>query len=461
MRGFIYFLIFLAYFIAELGCKKNKIFTDTSGKLSFSKDTLLFDTVFTRIGSTTKYFLVKNDNNGILKISRIRLGRGQQSFYRFNVDGFPGPVLMDIEIPAKDSLFVFVELTIDPLNSNSPLIVRDSLIFEVNGQQQDVKLVAFGQDVHFFNSQIIGTQNWVNDKPYLIYNSIFVDTNEVLTIQRGCRIYSNPRTRILVAGSLQVLGSVDQPVIFQADRMEDRFKDAPGQWVGIYMLAGSKNNILRNVEIKNAVLGVQIDTVFTNTPNTLIENTFIKNMTYIGLLVQGSHVEADNLVIANCGQHALVLNIGGKYRFSHCTIANYYTKSGRSTSSVVLNNYYEDVNGNIQLRPITQADFLNCIVYGDAENEIAIDKTDNADLNYRFDNCLLKSGRSINGSSQILNQDPRFVDVSDLVNDFRVVSGSPAIGVGNAAFAVGASSFDMKGKARIIPIDLGAYIKAN
>ena len=39
-----------------------------------------------------------------------------------------------------------------------------------------------------------------------------------------------------------------------------------------------------------------------------------------------------------------------------------------------MSNYYEDVNGNEQLRPMERAEFENCIIYGKIESEIGIEE---------------------------------------------------------------------------------------
>jgi len=56
--------------------------------------------------------------------------------FRFNIDGEPGPVVEDIEIMAHDSLFLFLNATIDPNDANTPFIIDDSIIFLVNGKTQ-------------------------------------------------------------------------------------------------------------------------------------------------------------------------------------------------------------------------------------------------------------------------------------------------------------------------------------
>ena len=80
-------------------------------------------------------------------------------------------------------------------------------------------------------------------------------------------------------------------------------------------------------------------------------------MSNIGLLAQGTKVKAENLLLANCGENLLALNIGGSYEFTHCTFANFWQYSSRQTPSIFLNNYYEDINGNIQNRDLINADF--------------------------------------------------------------------------------------------------------
>ena len=145
-------------------CRKNNNVFNTTDALSFSTDTVLFDTLFTTIGSTTKRFRIYNNSNQKIKIANIHLGQGTQSMFRINIDGIAGVNFNDVEIPAKDSLFVFVEVTIDPNNSNVPMIVEDQINFLTNGQEQKVVLNAFGQDAYFHVNEIFTTN-------HLFYNT--------------------------------------------------------------------------------------------------------------------------------------------------------------------------------------------------------------------------------------------------------------------------------------------------
>ena len=62
-------IIFLVTVISLMfSCRKDEINTDTSVTLSFSADTILFDTVFATFGSTTKRLKIYNPNSNPINI---------------------------------------------------------------------------------------------------------------------------------------------------------------------------------------------------------------------------------------------------------------------------------------------------------------------------------------------------------------------------------------------------------
>ena len=157
-------------------CKKDNL--NTSAGVQFSADTLTFDTLFTSLGSTTKFFTIRNNQKDPVVISSIQLASGVASSYRINVDGDSGTVFRDIEIPAKDSIYVFVEVTVDPNAADLPFLIMDSLQFVTNGRSQQVILQAYGQNAHFFNADSIENNTvWNNDLPYVILNYLQIKPN--------------------------------------------------------------------------------------------------------------------------------------------------------------------------------------------------------------------------------------------------------------------------------------------
>ena len=143
-------------------CYDEERFTNSSDVvLSFSADTLKFDTVFTSIGSATRHFMVYNNNKDAVRTSVSVPNR----HFRLNIDGVATNSYNNLEIRGKDSAYIFVEVTVDPQSNNAPVLILDSVSFTTNGNKQNVKLEAFGQDMVFYNDSIIGNEHWTADKP--------------------------------------------------------------------------------------------------------------------------------------------------------------------------------------------------------------------------------------------------------------------------------------------------------
>jgi len=451
-----------------------------SATLHFSNDTITFDTVFASIGSITKTLTVYNRNDFDVKSNISLLGNSTANF-RMNIDGIAGNSQTNIEIPAMDSIFIFLEVTIDPSSSNTPYILSDSLVFITGTKKQDVDVVAWGQDAYFHTANTYGniingsdttrfyyhlldcSQPWKNDKPHVIYGYAIVDPEKTLTINEGCNVYLHNNSGILIGnpfleasgGSIEVNGTFGNEVTFQGDRLDQWYKDLPGQWDRIWLMPGSIDNKIDYAIIRNGNIGIHADTVANNNPTVNISNTIIENMSSIGILGQGANITATNTVIGKCGQYAVACNIGGTYNFTHCTFANYWDYNYRSTPSILLNNYYEGADGNIYVRDLEVANFTNCIIDGNLSTEVSFQEQDMGAFNYTFDHCFIKLDPTISTDNThyqntIINQSPEFVNKTE--SDFHLTEGSLAIDVGKITFIVD----DIEGNSRN-NADIGAY----
>ncbi len=436
----------LLMIIAVISCDKEKFVTEHNAGIRFSMDTLYFDTVFTTLGTVTKSFTIHNTFNDYINISHIYLGKGQSSVYRINVDGSSGTDFRNIEIPPKDSIYVFVEATLDPNNSDGLLLQQDSVVTETNGKIQDIDLMAWGQDVHIIRGGLIESQTWINDKPYLVIDYAVVDTGQVLDLDPGVRVYFHKNAVLYVLGSINAAGQTDMPVTFAGDRLEYMYRDIPGQWGGIYLYAGSHDNILNNVDIRCGNFGIIVDTFINTNPTLTLSNSFIGHCSSIGILAQGATIKGWNNVITNCGQSAIALTIGGSYEFYHCTIANRWSYNPvRQVPSVYLKNYYfynDTVNGSVrrkvEIRDIEKAYFGNCIIWGNLSSELYVDRySPESVLNYTFENCLTRfhpDSLNLGDISHFVNlinnpsEGPRFVSWEEY--DFQLDTLSPAINAG-------------------------------
>ncbi len=412
MRSILAFII-ISVVTINFGCKKDAFITEPSANIELSTDTVTFDTIFTTIGSVTRIFKIRNPHNEDIKIASIYLAGGNASNFRLNIDGTAANEVKNVRIPKKDSLFIFVEVTLDPVNDILPLIVRDSVIIVANGNVNNVKLIAFGQDVHLIDGEVLETQTWVNDKPYLIYNSMGVDTGAVLTIEEGVKVYLHDYSGIYVWGQLLVEGTPENPVIFEGDRFDRGYDKSAGRWGFIYIDPMSTGNIIDHAIIKNPTVGLWVGHYFYDeTPQIQVSNSMILNAAAHGIIALGADMMVYNTIIADCNNYAVAITKGGTYNFYHCTISNqgaYYADDiegfyrGRANPSIVLMNYFEEyiVDSTYNIvrekftKDLTEANFVNSIITGTryTKNEIFAKEYEEEQLafNFHFDHCLIKN----------------------------------------------------------------------
>jgi len=435
----------LILFTGFFACEREFVYRGGEEGLKLSTDTVMFDTIFTAIGSTTHNFLIYNPYDEDLLIEGIELSGGDESPFRLNINGFAENGLYDVQIRANDSLFVFVDVTIDPVHSNSPIIVSDSIIVTTKERRQSVKLIAYGQDVVLLNKEWLKTQTFTKDKPYLISDYVVVDTAQTLTIESGARLYFQKDASLLVLGSLIVKGTKEEPVLFASHRLEEWYVDKPGQWGYIHLLPGSKGTSINYAIIRNGMMGILADSVgLSETPLT-ISNTKIEHISSFGLLAQSARMRVTNSLFGDCGTHSMAITVGGEYEFIHCTFANYFDWAFRSTPAVFINNYYMDEQNDVKIVPLKKASFENCIIYGQNLGELGFDLKypdgDFPDLepHYLFSSCILKVPDDMDLSDQdhfvdiIKNEDPFFVNTDKY--DFQLDTLSVAIDAGNREFA--------------------------
>jgi len=469
-----FFLI--SFFIGSLlllACQKNNDFnTDPNLQLEFSNDSIVFDTVFSSIGSITKQLRVYNNSNKKVNISSIRLLGGVNSQYRINVDGFASLVNENIELAANDSMFIFVRANINPTVEDAPFIVNDKIEFLTNGNNQSVELVAWGQNANYIignqlshdgkSINIVAEKNqeirWDSPKPYIIYGTAKIDTNAILRISEGCRIYFHSKSGIWVApnGCLKMKGTIQNPISLRGDRLDEGYRDLPGQWDGIIFEGSNQNSEINFTVIENATYGIHAKTTdLTKSNQLIITNTIIRNMTESGIISQGFSIQSNNTLIANCGYRLLNIELGGNFDFKHCTFANYWTHSFRKNSSILINNSYtddqEDYSNSLN------ASFGNCIIDGRNTDEIEIGAQAETNLNLSFSYCSLKTHLDISSpftyNNCISNPENIFAD-SDL-STFLLDKESVLIDAGS--LSIGQTiPFDLFGKSRLPLPDIGA-----
>jgi hypothetical protein len=493
-----YLYIVLGFFLVLTSCREDFTFEPSNGNLGFSRDTIYLDTVFTDIGSSTYTLKVYNRSNKNISIPSIRLGKGAASKYQLMVDGMPGKEFLNVEMLAKDSMFIFVSVNADVASSNpTDFLYTDQLLFGVGTNFQKVELVTLIQDAYFLyperfgdgttetlpigddeiygfflddNDPINGNElHWNNSKPYVIYGYAAIPANQTLTVDAGARIHFHAESGLIVANnaSLQVNGTNANQVVFEGDRLEPGFSETPGQWGTIWFTQGSTNNILSNLTVKNATVGMLVTgNDGTANPSLTLNNVQVYNCSNVGILARTGKITGQNVVINNCGETAFAGTFGGAYDFTHCTFANYWPRPNQTC--VVLS---DDPINNIPT-PLESANFKNCIIYGSSNLGISL-KKEGTTFNYSFENCLIKFADFSNqfqnnplyqftssanytncliATNSTVNR-PEFKNPNQ--NQLQIGENSAARGTANFTFSNG--TFDILNLSRTNPSDIGAY----
>ena len=514
MRKIFLVLFFIGISVSLTSCREDFVFSASKGNLAFSKDTVYLDTVFTNIGSSTYTLKVYNKSSTDIKIPKIQLSKGLLSKYRMTVDGMTGEdndnsgigdgqIFNDVELLAKDSMYIFIEVTADVAIANpTDFLYTDQILFDTGANQQKVELVTLIQDAYFLYPKDLGSGTtetipiggqdaygfylddsdpingneyvWGNDKPYVVYGYAAVPTGKTLTVLPGARVHFHANSGLIIGngGSLKVQGGIsstealENEVIFEGDRLEPEFSDVPGQWDTIWLTAGSTANEIDHLTIKNAIIGLLID---SNDGNYMtIKNTQIYNSTNMGIFAKTAKIKGENIVINYAGQYALACTLGGSYEFKHCTFNNNWSNSKQL--AVLITNYYTDENNNhvVDGFGLNQADFKNCIIFGSNQVELFFDKdTDGIWTTPSFSKCMIRFNNTNNQFTDntdytFLNDDTNII--KNLNPDFLDVYNNKLV-IGNTSDAKGFGddlgiNQDVTGATREVTggkVDIGAY----
>lgn len=406
-----YFLFLSAIFLSF--CQKEKFTSDPSDQLGFSSDTLRFDTVFTQLGSATRFFKIYNPHKKSIRISKIYLENGAVSRFNLNVDGISGDEQRDLEIAPNDSMYLFAEVTVNPNDDSSPFVITENLVFETNGNVQKVVLEAFGQNANYIPSRFGaggavgfgcngGEIIWNDPKPYVIYGILVIDSC-TLRIAKGTRVYVHGGLGKFVdgegvtqryndgfiafvgQGKLIVEGELDAPVIFEGDRLEPEFEDDAGQWTGLWLQSGTTGHRIEHCIVRNSIIGVRADSAVDLT----LRNTQIYNTASSGLIGIHANILAENCLFHSNTGFGIQLEYGGNYDFNYCTVGSYGVdgEALRMGNALCL-----DPSCGLFVSNKLQARFQNCILMGSRADQITLfDRLDDpSQFDYQLKNCIVR-----------------------------------------------------------------------
>ena len=459
------FFVLLTFVLSGMltGCFDDEFTTSSAHVLTFSNDSVRFDTIFTEQGTATEIFKVYNKNEKSLLITSIILADAENSGFYINVDGTKGPDIYNIEVPARDSIFVFVEITPKKSNINAPLLIKDSVVFITNGVRQDVKLEAYGQDANRKRGEIIVIDTeFTSEKPYIIYDSLVVEEGATLKLLPGTRLFMHDKAKIVIRGKLLSEGTQAEPVVLRGDRTDNMFSylpydRLPGQWDGLYISKESYDNRFIHTNMHGTINGMVLDSSDVSREKIKIHNSILHNSKGNLLTVNQSRVTVTNSEISN-GSGALIMCDGGVIDVVQSTLANYFSLFDVIKEPMLVFNRFD--NATLPIEP--SATFDNTIIVG--TSRILTPSDISTYTNILFRNCLFTVSGSddANFINSVWKADPMFNCVGGEIYyyDYRISTiESSAYAVGDETYLTPELRYDMYGVERPMGVnpDIGAY----
>ncbi len=450
--------------LALTGCTRDDLTFDAPAQeLRFSRDTVFCDTVYNQVRSETYAVKIYNDEDRDIMIPKITLGNGAASLYRINVDGKAGTDFTNIPLRKKDSLYVFVEIA--PVANAPEAIAEDRINVQTAAGTQHITLFSVVQDAEFFiqtetNPNILADNtSWTNEKAKIIFGDLTLQKGKTLNIEKGTKVYffKNSGLKIAESAKMNVYGELGNEVIFRGDRNDPRYDTIPKNWNGISLE-------------KNAVLQMNYARVFGGTrglelnhAEATIKNSIFHTHQEFGIYAINAKVQAENLVLNNCGEADFGIYKGGSYTILHSTLANYWSlNSAMPALALFATNEYN--NGtSTETAPLT-LEISNSIIYGKKENSIVFKLVAGQVFNYKIENSLLKYSSDAgfvfeanpNIIATIKNEDPKFINYFTAKMNLRVQPDSPARNKGNLIVA-SKVPLDIAAVNRTAQPTLGAY----
>lgn len=381
---------------------------DPHARLTFSRDTVSFDTLVSTVSSSTERLLVYNTNKNGLRIGEVRLKHAGSSPFRVNVDGqfLQGGQAYDFEVRQNDSIFVLVEVTLPDTDTDTVTSHTDSLCFHLeSGEVQYVTLMAGGQDAfHWRGLTVIDKDTTLQSRrPVVIYDSLYVSSGTTLTISAGTQLYFHQKASMCVDGTLLVNGTLEEPVVFRGDRTGNLFDylpydNTPQQWGGVYL--HGRGHRFTYLDLHSSTFGIIAEDTDMELANCVIHNTGGN-----ALWVKNCRVKAYNTQISNAFGN-LYQMIGGETEMTFCTLAQFYNYDAVRGWALKLSDY--DVEyGDTMFYDVAKANFINCIITGYGDDVISgsfiKERKFQDSVRYYFNRCFLNTVYSDADSVRFVN----------------------------------------------------------
>lgn len=473
-------LVFL--FLLLSSCRADLTFEPMTKNVEVSQSVVYLDTVFSSQHSTNALLKIYNRGNKNILIPRVKLEQGVDSNFELIINGRSSKSFGNIELLAKDSLSVFINVNPHVFSGNAKeYLYTDNLQIIGDATEQIIPLIALLKDAHLLapkqngegkriKVQIEGDkyvegfyliENEVNqiyltaDKPYVVNGYAVIPEGKNVVIEAGVQFYFSQNSGIvgLSKSSIQANGTIENPILFRNDRLDYSYRYLPGQWSGIRLNEPNQSSF-QNVKIENAKIGLYIN----KGEKVILHNAQFYNHTYHGIVGNNAYLEATNLMVANTQDASVVIKEGGNYRFQHATIVNYGTRPNQVALLM-----------DEQEKSFEQVKVQNSLLFSSGRKSLSANIIDWTTI--VFQNNALKDGEvsspliAIYEDENIFSQSVWMLHSSNFVIDFLnpkqnkfIYTDKMQDFVGKGKLSVAAEiPLDANGNQRLQAPDLGAY----
>ena len=461
----LYLLLFCSMLI--VGCTDDESFTtNPSACLTFTSDTINFDTVFATIPTATRTFWVHNKENDGIRLTSVRLANGNQRGFRVNVDGTylgasSGFQVSDLEIRKGDSIRVFVELTSPTLTAEMTDLEDDIIFQQESGVEQRVKLLATAWQATILNNHHLTTDETLSsERPIIIRGGLTVDAGCTLTLTAGTRLYFYSDAGLHVYGKLVSEGTPDHNVVLRGDRLDRMFPYLPydgvsGQWRGVHIYEGSYDNVIKYTDIHSTMDGIVIESNDPTQRSLTMQMSTVHNCQGHGVKSVNANVVIDNSQLTNTLGDCLHVT-GGTVSVNNSTLAQFYPFDSARGFAL----YFDNTTAlSILCRNSIVTGYAADVLQGTrSSEEFAFD--------YRFENCQLRTPQPeesyaehfVDVVYEEVEKEGRasfvLIDIDSLRYNFQLSDTALAIDAGNTATAL---QIDRLGVLRDEHPDLGCF----
>lgn len=458
--------------VTVTSCISDSVSTSPTDILTFSRDTVNFDTVFTDLGTPTARLVVANRAKKGIVISSIRL-KNPESNFSINVDGMSGKSFHDVEIWREDSIFMFIECFIPATTGNEPYRVEDELEFVTNGVTQTVTLEAYGQNVTRLRAtRITEDTRFTAERPYVVFDSLVVDKGGVLRIDPDVRLLFHDGASLIVHGRIEACGEPGKLIQMRGDRLDNVLPNVSydilaGQWEGMRISRESFGNRLEYVDMRSTASGLRLDSCGDLSQRKIeLRNSWLHNSQTNVLNAKYCNIAAYGACFSESPE-AVVSLTGGTGEFVQCTIANNYLFSAITQPLLCLYHAMSPKEGETpddNPNPLMKFALENSIIYGIGK-DLNIGDFTGSEVFFRNVAMKAEGNDDDNFINCLWECDPLFLtDRPKYYFNYHVATDSPVIGKGNPQFLTPATMTDIDGVDRMSTAVegmtvLGAYAK--